>query len=160
MQSSPTLLREQLEQIEEQDSDALQYFLVLSGTSKCNALQEFYAQGGQGAKPLWINTPYRDWEEVMPHLVSIESDSDFIDWLDEQQQVFPDWGLMVASPFYFDAVFSHFESLTKVIMPSGSEVFFRYWDAPQVQSLLEICDPDEQSPTHGAAIVLGEVVWA
>lgn len=139
MQSEQVLsLRDQIDQLEEKNSEQLNYFCVLSGTSKINGLENFYKLGGSGAKPLWLNTPYSDWEEVMPYLVNIDSDSPFLDWLEEQQPVFPDWGLIVASPFGFDEVFSHFESLTKVLMPSGKEVFFRYWDAPQVMPIYQL----------------------
>ncbi|MCV6610311.1 MAG: DUF4123 domain-containing protein [Amphritea sp.] len=139
MQSShPVLIREQLDQVREVSSENLNCFLVLSGTSRADALQHFYSQGGSGAKPLWLNTPYRDWEEVMPHLVAIAPDSPFIDWLDEQCHTYPDWGVLIASPFGFDDAFGHFESLTKVIMPSGNEVFFRYWDAPQVLPVFQL----------------------
>ncbi|WP_415897773.1 DUF4123 domain-containing protein [Neptuniibacter sp. QD72_48] len=139
MQSEQVLsLRDQIDQLEEESSEQLNYFCVLSGTSKSNGLENFYKLGGSGAKPLWLNTPYADWEEVMPYLVNIESDSPFLDWLEEEQPVFPDWGLLVASSFGFDEVFSHFESLTKVFMPSGKEVFFRYWDAPQVMPIYQL----------------------
>ncbi|WP_261845085.1 DUF4123 domain-containing protein [Aliamphritea ceti] len=150
MQSShPVLLREQLNQLQEVSSEGLNFFLVLSGTSEANALQHFYSQGESGAKPLWLNTPYRDWEEVMPHLAPIEPDSAFIDWLDEQGEAFPDWGWLVVSPFGFDAVFSHFESLTKVIMPSGNEVFFRYWDAPQVLPVFQLEEAENVADLMG-----------
>jgi len=149
VQSNTESLREQLEIIEEGSGKELNFYLILSGTSKVNGLENFYLQGGSGAKPLWLNTPYRDWEEVMPYLVNIDSDSPFLDWLEEQQPVFPDWGLLVASPFGFDEVFSHFESLTKVFMPSGKEVFFRYWDAPQVMPIYQLSEAESVADLMG-----------
>ncbi|WP_415891264.1 DUF4123 domain-containing protein [Neptuniibacter sp. SY11_33] len=155
MQSEHVLsLRDQIDQLEEKNSEQLNYFCVLSGTSKINGLENFYKLGGSGAKPLWLNTPYADWEEVMPYLVTIESESPFLDWLEEQQPAFPDWGLLVASSFGFDAVFAHFESLTKVFMPSGKEVFFRYWDAPQVMPLFGRCKPVDKSKLMGPVAAL------
>ncbi|WP_415896096.1 DUF4123 domain-containing protein [Neptuniibacter sp. PT34_22] len=150
MQSEHVLsLRDQIDQLEEKNSEQNNYFCVLSGTSKINGLENFYTLGGSGAKPLWLNTPYADWEEVMPYLVNIDSDSPFIDWLEAQQQVFPDWGLLVASSYGFDEIFTHFESLTKVLTPSGKEVFFRYWDAPQSQPVLALSDEPNRAELMG-----------
>ena len=150
MQSNtPISLRSQLELLQNSQHDNLNYFLVLSGTSTLKPLQHFYTQGESGAKPLWLNTPYRDWQEVMPHLVPIDPESPFIDWLDEQRDSSPDWGWLIASPLEFDAVFEHFESLTKIILPSAKEVFFRYWDAPQVLPIFQTVNETSLSELLG-----------
>ena len=125
-----TSLAEQLETLDLlTDSQNLNAFLILSGTSSLDGLHHFYDQGGSDALPLWLNTPY---------MVSITLDHPFIEWLDQQQPAHPDWGVMLLSRFNRDAVFNHFESLTKIYMPDGAEVFFRYWDAPQAQPVLEL----------------------
>lgn len=146
---NPQQWREQLNSRLNEAATEQHLYLILSGTSEGEILRNYYDQGGTDAQPLWLNTPYSEWQEVMPYLVEITADHAFLTWLDEHQAEYPDWGVALLSEFPMDVVFTHFESLTKISLSSGKEVFFRYWDAPQSQPVLTLCDAQGRAELMG-----------
>ncbi|MDO6528202.1 DUF4123 domain-containing protein [Motilimonas sp. 1_MG-2023] len=108
------------------------FYLLLNSTSKSKTLQEYYSQISGEAQPIWANTQYATWLQVMPYLVETTPDSVFLQWASEQPN---DWGMLIASPYSLDAVLSHLRSLTQIWLPTGQHVFFRFFD-PDASSLL------------------------
>ena len=102
-------------------------YVVMGNASEANPLQAYYQQDNVSLPlPIWSGTPYASWQEVMPYLGELEADSSFLDWVDEPPT--RDWGWLALSPHEPSLVLEHLRSLTQVLMPDGTEVFFRHWD--------------------------------
>jgi hypothetical protein len=146
---NPMQWREQLNTQIDASTSEPHLYLILSGTSEGDILRNFYDQGGTDAQPLWLNTPYCEWQEVMPYLVEVSREHAFLTWLEQHQADYPDWGVALLSDFPMEEVFSHFENLTKISLSSGKEVFFRFWDAPQSQPVLALSDEQNRAELMG-----------
>lgn len=109
--------------------------VVFSCVSETNPLRAWFQRGPDlMPRPLWQGTPYAGWLEVMPFLGELSADSAFLDWIGETDA--DDWGWLAVSRAEPVRIFEHLRSLTKVRMPSGGEVFFRYWDGRYLLSIL------------------------
>ena len=124
-------------------------YLVLSGTSEAAPVRHFYRTDGLTARPLFMGTAYAGWHEIMPFLVQVSLESPFWDWLEEQDS--PDWGWAMVSEASFDEVFAHWQSLIKITLSSGKEVFFRYWDARFLSPILASLGDPERNRMMGPA---------
>lgn len=111
-------------------------YVVMGNASEANPLQAYYQQNNVNLPlPIWSGTPYAGWQEVMPYLGELETDSRFLDWVDEAPT--QDWGWLALSAYEPNLVLEHLRSLTQVLMPDGAEVFFRHWDGRYLLPTLE-----------------------
>lgn len=132
-----TCLREWLEceplQVDEQ------LYAVLSNASDCKALAAWRQAGGGSPSPLWAGSEYADWQEVMPYATVVAIDSAFLDWVAECEG--DDWGWLAVSSCSLQTVVEHLCSLTKVLLPEGQAVFFRFWDGAYLLPVLQALGP-------------------
>lgn len=116
-------------------------YAVLANTGESQAVKEYYIHDGQRTPyGLYSGTRYADWFSVMPMLVQLDEDSSFLDWV--QQTEHKDWGWLARSPFKLEVVAEHLRGLTQVILPSGDEVFFRYWDGEHLLGQMFYLGPE------------------
>lgn len=159
MQSERLTPREWLAAQPLEDGERL--YAVFSRVSETNPLIAWFQQGPNALPhPLWQGTPYAGWQEVMPFLGELSADSAFLDWLDEVGSV--DWGWLAVSRAEPMRIFEHLRSLTKVRMPGGSEVFFRYWDGRYLLSILSLLGPEASTllPMFGRYLIDGRTLQA
>ncbi|PHI31270.1 DUF4123 domain-containing protein [Budvicia aquatica] len=105
----------------------MQLYAVLANTGNSQAMREYYLHDGtQTPYGLYSGTPYADWFEVMPMVVPISNSSPFLDWVASTEH--QDWGWLARSPFSLETIAEHMRGLTQVFLPTGEQVFFRYWD--------------------------------
>ncbi|MDD0844774.1 DUF4123 domain-containing protein [Pseudomonas sp. Gutcm_11s] len=110
-------------------------YVVMGNASEANPLQAYYQQDSACLpQPIWGDTPYAGWQEVMPYLGELDSGSSFLDWVDEVPN--RDWGWLALSFHEPSSVLDHLRSLTQVLMPDGAEVFFRHWDGSHLLPIL------------------------
>lgn len=110
-------------------------YVVMSNASEANPLLAYYQQQEPITPlPIWDGTPYADWREVMPYLGELTADSALFEWIDLDK--LEDWGWLATSPYPADTVLPHLKALTQVRMPSGSDVFFRFWDGRHLLPIL------------------------
>ncbi|MEP1213494.1 MAG: DUF4123 domain-containing protein [Marinobacter sp.] len=157
--SEPCDFRAQLQVASQPAENPSSVYLVLSGTSAAKPVQHFYATDGLTALPLFQGTQYAGWHEVMPFLVQVTDTSEFLDWIGETDSV--DWGWGLVSDASLEEVFGHIRSLTKIVLPDGKEVFFRYWDARYLGAILsgvdDICRARLMGPAHAVVLPDGKV---
>ncbi|WP_190294893.1 DUF4123 domain-containing protein [Marinobacter sp. R17] len=128
-------------------------YLVLSGTSECQPVRQYFEHDGSNALPLYMGTPYASWQEVMPYLATMRADSPFLGWLKNESK--PDWGWAALSTEEMDRVFTHLRSLTQITLASEKHVFFRYWDARFLALIVDQLD------LHQHASLMGPIrIWA
>ena len=102
-------------------------YAVISSTSDADPLAAYRQQGGvEPPDRLWADTAYADWLPVMPYLLRLTPDSEFIQWAAQTDA--DDWGWLAISTACPLRITEHLRSLTQVLMPSGEAVFFRFWD--------------------------------
>lgn len=115
--------------------EARHLYVVMSNASDANPLRSYYQQAKPVVPlPLWEDTPYAGWQEVMPYLGELHAESPFFDWIEQQTE--QDWGWLALSPYSAQTVRDHLRGLTQVRMPDGAEVFFRYWDGRHLAPIL------------------------
>ncbi|WP_394560154.1 DUF4123 domain-containing protein [Aquipseudomonas alcaligenes] len=115
--------------------DGQRLYVVMGNASEAGPLQAYYQQRSASLPlPIWSGTPYAGWQEVMPYLSDLELDSPFLDWVNEAPT--QDWGWLALSPHEPSLVLEHLRSLTQVLMPDGTEVFFRHWDGSHLLPIL------------------------
>lgn len=152
--------RSRLQSICEQADHPGSAYLVLSGTSEAKPVRHFYATDGLTARPLFQGTQYAGWHEVMPFLAQVMETSVFLEWIDDTEST--DWGWGLVSDASLEEVFGHVRSLTKIFLPGGQEVFFRYWDArffgPILRSVDDPCRAQLMGPIATIVLPDGEVI--
>ncbi|WP_448885243.1 DUF4123 domain-containing protein [Citrobacter telavivensis] len=123
-------------------------YALLSGPAISEALSHYYKLDGRNTpEGIWLNTPYRDWHDVMPRLVSLHKDSPFIDWVSEQTG--QSWGWLALVSCTQEHLIQKLRRLTKVKLPDTKEVFFRYWDGKYIFRVLEASDTLQQEALLG-----------
>lgn len=127
--------------------NGLHLYAITNQTSPSKPLAHFSSSANSHNKPLWLGTPYRNWFEVMPTLIALPVDDPFVDWVEQVQP--EDWGMFVLSPYDFDTVYDHFQSLTQVWISSSQYGFFRFFDPRYGIRVAELCDPAEQTKLMG-----------
>lgn len=116
-------------------ADGERLYAVFSSVSAVDPLRVWRQQGGTRLpRPLWQDTPYAGWLEVMPYLVEAPTSSPFLDWAGEVDV--EDWGWLAISSSDPERIFQHLRSLTQVRMPEGAQVFFRFWDGRHLLPIL------------------------
>lgn len=130
-------------------------YALLSGPAISEALSHYYQLDGRDSpEGIWLNTPYREWHDVMPRLVSLHKDSPFLDWVAKQTD--QSWGWLALAPCSQGYLIQKLRLLTKVKLPENKEVFFRYWDGKYLFKVLEASDLLEQKALLGGIIA----VWS
>lgn len=123
-------------------------YALLSGPAISKALSHYYQlDGRESPEGIWLNTPYRNWHEVMPRLVMIHKDSPFLDWASKQTE--QSWGWLALAPCSQGYLIQKLKILTKVKLPDNKEVFFRYWDGKYLFRILEVSDDLQQKALLG-----------
>lgn len=123
-------------------------YALLSGPAISEALSRYYQLDGRDSpEGIWLNTPYREWHDVMPRLVSIHKDSPFLDWIARQTE--QSWGWLALAPCSQGYLIQKLRLLTKVKLPDNKEVFFRYWDGKYLIEILEASNVLEQKALLG-----------
>jgi len=112
-----------------------QLFAVLGSASDYCPVAAWRESGEQPPEAIWAGTEYAQWEPVMPHAAVVAVDSAFLDWAAECEG--RDWGWLAVSTCPLPTVVAHLRSLTKVLMPDGQAVFFRFWDGTYLLPMLQ-----------------------
>lgn len=90
--------------------------------------------------PIWADTAYAEWEPVMPYVGKVEPGSEFLEWVTGIESC--DWGWLTVATSAQDALVEHLRSLTQVLLPNGSAVFFRFWDGRHLLPILQSAEVD------------------
>lgn len=111
-------------------------FVILSNASDAKPVDVWRKMAaGMPPQPIWASTAYAEWTEVMPYVAIIEPDSPFLDWIATTEST--DWGWLAVSSGPLETVVAHLQSLTKVLLPEGQEVFLRFWDGGQFLPIVQ-----------------------
>jgi hypothetical protein len=116
-----------------------QLFVVMGNASDCKPLDAWRRTDGRALSPIWAGSEYAAWEEVMPYVAVVAVDSAFLKWAAECDGI--DWGWLAVSSCSLHTVVEHLRSLTKVLLPEGPAVFFRFWDGAYVLPVLQALGP-------------------
>jgi hypothetical protein len=130
-------LREWLERDPLQAGEQL--FVVLGNASECKPLEAWRRAGGETPIPIWAGSEYASWDEVMPYAMVVTVDSAFLEWVAECKDT--DWGWLAVASCPLQTVVDHLRSLTKVFLPDGQAVFFRFWDGAYLLPVLQALGP-------------------
>lgn len=115
-----------------------QLFAILGAASDAKPVDAWRAlAAGTSLQPVWAGTAYASWGEVMPYVAIVERGSPFLDWAAATDST--DWGWLAVSSSPLETVVAHLQSLTKVYLPDGQEVFLRFWDGAQFLPILRQC---------------------
>lgn len=120
-----------------------QVFAVLGNASDSKPLQAWRRTDGGALSPIWAGSEYATWEEVMPYVAVVAVDSAFLEWAAECEGT--DWGWLAVSSCPLPVVVEHLCSLTKVLLPDGQAVFFRFWDGTYTLPVLQALGPDARA---------------
>lgn len=124
--------------------DNLTIYTLLGSISAAKPVTAYFKKTNQvNLTALWQETPYANWFEAMPYIAPIPRDSKFFDWVDQTKS--KDWGWLAASPYEPETIRQYFKSLTKVLMPDGMDVFFRYWDGKYFYPILDYLNQKQQA---------------
>lgn len=120
-----------------------QLFAVLGNASDCKPLEAWRRTDGRALSPIWAGSEYAAWDEVMPCVAVVAVDSAFLEWAAECEGT--DWGWLAVSSCSLQTVAEHLRSLTKVLLPDGQAVFFRFWDGAYVLPVLQALGPQAKA---------------
>jgi hypothetical protein len=120
-----------------------QLFAVLGNASDCKPLEAWRRTSGGSLSPIWAGSEYAAWDEVMPCVAVVAVESAFLKWAAECDGT--DWGWLAVSSCSVQTVVEHLRSLTKVILPEGQAVFFRFWDGAYVLPVLQALGPQAKA---------------
>ncbi|RON58582.1 DUF4123 domain-containing protein [Pseudomonas frederiksbergensis] len=134
-----------------------QLFAIFSNASAAepfNAWQRSIA--AQAPSPIWAETAYAEWEEVMPFVGIVAADSEFLEWVASTESC--DWGWLAVSSASPEALVEHFRSLTQALLPNGDTVFFRFWDGRYLLPILQSTEVDAAHllPVIGRCLINGQ----
>lgn len=119
--------------------DGEQVFVILASTSECQPVAAWRQADGGPLSPVWAGSEYGAWGEVMPYVALVSESSGFLDWV--ARCTASDWGWLGVSSSPLQVVVDHLASLTKVRLPEGQEVFFRFWDGGYLLPILQALGP-------------------
>ena len=134
-----------------------QLFAVFGSTSAAQTFKAWQRSNPQQApRPIWADTAYAEWEAVMPYVGIVAADSEFLQWVATTESL--DWGWLAVSSAPLEAVIEHLRSLTQVLLPNGSAVFFRFWDGRYLLPILQACEVDaaQLMPLIGRCLINGQ----
>ncbi|UZE24291.1 DUF4123 domain-containing protein [Pseudomonas sp. B21-056] len=112
-----------------------QLFAIFGNASSARPLTAWRRSMGLVPRPIWADTPYADWEPVMPYVGVVAVDSEFLQWIATTDSL--DWGWLAVSSVGQEVLVEHLRGLTQVLLPGGKSSFFRFWDGRFVQPILQ-----------------------
>ncbi|WP_157712851.1 DUF4123 domain-containing protein [Pseudomonas sp. PB120] len=116
-----------------------QLFAVFGSASAAEPFKAWQGSSPAHApRPIWANTAYAEWEPVMPYVGIVEPGSEFLEWVANTASC--DWGWLIVTSASLEALVEHFRSLTQVLLPNDSAVFFRFWDGRYLLPILQSAD--------------------
>ena len=115
--------------------DSEQLFAIFSNASSAGTLSAWRRSMSSAASPIWADTPYAEWEAVMPYVGLVSADSGFLDWIAASDSL--DWGWLAVSCVSQETLAEHLRGLTQVLLPGGKPVFLRFWDGRFVRPILQ-----------------------
>ena len=131
--------REWLERQPPEGSEQL--FAIFSNASAAAPYKAWQGSGPLHApSPIWANTAYAEWEPVMPYVGIVAAGSAFLEWVATTES--RDWGWLAVSSSTQEELVEHLRSLTQVLLPNGSAVFFRFWDGRHLLPILQSAEVD------------------
>lgn len=134
--------------------DGEQLFVILASTSECQPVAAWRQADGGPLSPVWAGSEYAAWAEVMPYVALVSESSGFLDWVAECAAT--DWGWLAVSSSPLPTVVEHLASLTKVRLPEGQEVFFRFWDGGYLLPILQGLGPGAGGGACGISTLLDQ----
>lgn len=118
-----------------------QLFVIFSNASSAAPFKAWQSASPVHApSPIWADTPYAEWEAVMPYVGIVAAGSEFLDWVATTES--RDWGWLAVSSSTQEELIEHLRSLTQVLLPNGSAVFFRFWDGRHLLPILQSAEVD------------------
>lgn len=136
-----------------------QLFAIFSSASAAEPFKVWQRSlSAQVLSPIWAGTIYSEWETVMPYVGIVAADSEFLDWVATTES--RDWGWLAVSSASLEVLVEHLCSLTKVTLPNGKAVFFRFWDGRYLLPILQSADVKaaELLPVIGSCLINGQSV--
>jgi hypothetical protein len=116
-----------------------QLFAIFSSASAAEPFKAWQRSiMAQAPSPIWADTEYAEWEAVMPYVGIVAAGGEFLEWVATTES--RDWGWLAVSSVSQEALVEHLRSLTQVLMPNGSAVFFRFWDGRYLLSIFQSAD--------------------
>lgn len=140
-------------------SHSEQLFAIFSSASAAEPFKVWQRSLSTHAlSPIWAETIYSEWETVMPYAGIVAADSEFLDWVATTES--RDWGWLAVSSVSLEVLVEHLCSLTKVTLPNGKAVFFRFWDGRYLLPILQSADvkASELLPVIGRCLINGQSV--
>lgn len=134
-------------------------FAIFSSASAAEPFKIWRAsKGGKAPSPIWAETLYAEWEEVMPYVGIVAADGEFLQWVATTES--QDWGWLAVSAAPLKVVVEHMRSLTQVTLPNGKEVFFRFWDGRYLLPILQSAQVNaaELLPFFDRCLINGQTV--
>lgn len=138
-----------------------QLFAIFSNASSAEPLKAWQrSSAAQAPRPIWADTDYAEWEPVMPYVGIVAAGSEFLEWAATTESC--DWGWLAVSSSTLDVLVEHLRSLTQVLLPNGSAVFFRFWDGRYWLPILQSVEVDvaELLPVMGRCLINGQPLEA
>jgi pSer/pThr/pTyr-binding forkhead associated (FHA) protein len=108
--------------------------LLLHHKEECQSLYE----GEQGAK----------LAQVAPYLVRLQKDSPLLEALVKEGWG-KNWGVYLTSPSDLQEVRHHLRHFLQVRLPSGEQVYFRFYDPRVMRVFLPTCTPEDTTQFFG-----------
>lgn len=136
-----------------------QLFAIFSNASAADPFEAWRRLSPSSmVSPIWADTAYAEWDAVMPFVGIVAVDSEFLQWVATTAS--RDWGWLVISSASQEVLVEHLRSLTQVLLPNGSEVFFRFWDGRYVLPMLQCAEVDcaQLLPVIGRCLINGQPV--
>ena len=122
-------------------SDTEQLFAIFSSASAAEPFKVWLQSGGGKApRPVWADTAYAEWKEVMPYVGIVEPGSEFLQWVATTES--QDWGWLAVSSASLEGLVEHLRSLTQVKLLDCKAVFFRFWDGRFLLPILRSAEVD------------------
>ncbi|MCG6577065.1 DUF4123 domain-containing protein [Pseudomonas sp. AF32] len=117
-----------------------QLFAIFGNASTAMSLAAWRRSTMATPSPIWADTPYADWEAVMPYVGVVPVDGEFLRWVANTDSL--DWGWLAVSSVDQQTLAEHLCGLTQVLLPGGTPVFFRFWDGRFLQPILQSDEVD------------------
>lgn len=117
-----------------------QLFAVIGNASAAMPLAAWRRSMTVAPSPIWADTPYADWDAVMPHVGVVAVGSEFLQWVAATDA--SDWGWLAVASVDQSILAEHLRGLTQVLLPGGKSVFFRFWDGRFLLPILQSGEVD------------------
>ncbi len=90
-------------------------------------------------------------QAAAPYLVALEWDDPFCDWVLEKALP-QNGGIFLSSSAKFTEIRRHLRKFTKVILPDGRAVFFRFYDPRVLIPFVPSMEPDQKAEFFGPVV--------